>query len=429
MTSPHKSTNGSTRRDFLAKSATATVLTGVATSTVHAASSEETIRVGLVGCGGRGLGAAVNIMKADPSVRITAMADLFQPSIDRGVRALKNKAPKQFQVEPDHMFVGFDSYKQLLTTDIDIVLLASPPHYRPDHMEASVGAGKHIFCEKPVAVDPVGVRRVEASSKLAAEKGLNLVSGLCWRYDQGMQETVKRIHDGAIGKIVSTQADYLTNSLWTKTKTPEMSEMEYQCFNWYNYTWLSGDHIVEQFIHSLDKSIWLRGDEPPVRAYGMGGRLMRKPVLNGDIYDHFSVTYEWADGTRTHANTRQMRGCKNQTEDFVYGSNGSARLIKHRIEGPNAWRFKGDEVQMHQAEQNEFLKAIRGERDVINNGDYMCKSTLMSILGREVCYTGQEMTWDEIASSPLDLRPAAYEWGDAPAVNVAQPGVYKHPTG
>ena len=425
MPNPDNARSETTRRSFLKATSTAALLTGMA-SQAHAAPVDGTIRVGLIGCGGRGLGAAVNAMKADPNVRITAMADLFQPSIDRGMRSLKVHSSEQFQVEADHTFTGFDSYKQLLATDVDVVLLASPPHYRPDHMEASVAAGKHIFCEKPVAVDPVGVRRVEASSKLAAEKGLNLVSGLCWRYDAGMMETVKRIHDGQIGKIVSTQADYLTNSLWTKIKKPEMTEMEYQCFNWYNYIWLSGDHIVEQFIHSLDKALWLRHDEPPVRAYGIGGRQRRTEVLNGNIYDHFSVTYQWADGTRTHANTRQMRNCKNQTEDFVFGTNGSARLIKHRIEGPNEWRFKGDEVQMHQAEQNELFKAIRGERETINNGDYMCKSTLMAILGREVCYTGHEMSWEQIAGSQQDLRPAKYEWGDGPEVKIPQPGKYKH---
>ena len=425
MSKPSEARDETTRRSFLKTTSAAALFSGVANH-AHAASGDDTIRVGLVGCGGRGLGAAVNAMKADPQVRITALADLFQPSIDRALLSLKKHSPDQFQVSPEQIFVGFDSYQQLLTTDINVVLLASPPHYRPDHMEAAVAAGKHIFCEKPVAVDPVGVRRVEASSKLAAEKGLNVVSGLCWRYDAGMMETVKRIHDGQIGKIISTQADYLTNSLWTKVKTPEMSEMQYQCFNWYNYIWLSGDHIVEQFIHSLDKALWLRHDQPPVRAYGMGGRQLRTEVLNGNIYDHFSVTYEWADGSRTHANTRQMRGCMNQTEDFVFGTDGSARLIKHRIEGANEWRFRGDEVQMHQAEQDELFKAVRGERETISNGDYMCKSTLMAILGREACYTGKEITWEQIASSEQDLRPDEYEWGEGPEVNIPQPGKYEH---
>ena len=415
------------RRSFLKHAAGTAAVASTLTSTAHAAGDEGPIKVGLVGCGGRGTGAAVNALKADPRVKITALADLFSPSIERCISGLSRRYAERMDVPPERRYTGFDSYKELMETDVDVVLLASPPHYRPDHMEAAVEAGKHIFCEKPVAVDPVGVRRVEASSKLASDKGLNLVSGLCWRYDQGMVETFDRIHDGQIGDIVSTQADYLTNALWTKVKTPQMSEMEYQCFNWYNYTWLSGDHIVEQFIHSLDKALWLRHDEPPVRAYGLGGRQRRTEVLNGDIYDHFAVVYEWADGTRTYANTRQIRGCMNQTEDFVYGTKGSAKLIRHQIEGDNPWRFKGEEVQMHQAEQNEFFKALRGERDPINNGDYMCKSTLLAILGREVCYSGKEISWDEIHASPQDLRPASYEWGDGPEVVVRQPGEYEHP--
>ncbi|MEM9368595.1 MAG: Gfo/Idh/MocA family oxidoreductase [Planctomycetota bacterium] len=415
------------RRSFLKQAAGTAAACSALSSTAHAAGDEGPIKVGLVGCGGRGTGAAVNALNADPRVKITALADLFSPSIERCISSLSRRYAERMDVPLEHRFTGFDSYKGLLGTDIDVVLLASPPHYRPDHMEAAVEAGKHIFCEKPVAVDPVGVRRVEASSKLASDLGLNLVSGLCWRYAQGMVETVERIHDGQIGDIISTQADYLTNALWTKVKTPEMSEMEYQCFNWYNYTWLSGDHIVEQFIHSLDKALWLRHDEPPVRAYGLGGRQRRHEVLNGDIYDHFAVVYEWADGTRTYANTRQIRGCMNQTEDFVFGTQGSAKLIRHQIEGQDPWRCKGDEVQMHQQEQNEFFKALRGERDPINNGDYMCKSTLLAILGREVCYSGKEITWDEISASPQDLRPASYAWGDAPEVVVKQPGEYVHP--
>ncbi|MEM8734081.1 MAG: Gfo/Idh/MocA family oxidoreductase [Planctomycetota bacterium] len=358
---------------------------------------------------------------------MVALADLFRPAIDRCLVSLGRRFPNQVDVAPDEQFVGFDSYLRLMECDVDVVLLASPPHYRPDHMEAAVAAGKHIFCEKPVAVDPVGVRRVQQASAEADRKGLNLVSGLCWRYDRGMIETVARIRDGQIGRVVATQADYLTNALWTKNKLEGMSEFEYQCFNWYNHTWLSGDHIVEQFIHSLDKALWLRQDEPPVMAYGTGGRQLRTDVLNGDIYDHFCVTYEWADGSRTQANTRQLRGCMNQTEDFVFGSDGKARLIKHEITGAKPWEFDGDEVQMHQAEQDEFFKAIRGERERIQNGDYMCKSTLMAILGREVCYSGQKMTWDEIAASSQDLRPATYDGSDVPAVKVKQPGRYKHP--
>ncbi len=423
---PPKPTTSTNRRTFIKGTAIATGIVAGGIPKVHAAGNSE-IRVGVIGCGGRGSGAAVNAMNADPGVRIVALADLFEQSLESSRQSLVTGHPKQFQVQDDHCFIGFDSYKKLLATDVDVVLLASPPHYRPDHMEAAVEAGKQIFCEKPVATDPTGVRRVEAACKLADEKGLNVVSGLCWRYDKGLKETVQKIHDGAIGRVISTQVNYLTGPVWTRPRRPDESEMEYQCRNWYYFYWLSGDHIAEQFIHSLDKALWLQHDDPPIRAYGIGGRQRRNDKTQGDIYDHFSVVYEWADGTKTHAHTRQISGCMNDVEDYVDGTEGTAKLIAHKIEGERPWQFTGDKVQMHQAEQDEFFKAVRGERERINNGTYMCRSTLMAILGREVCYTGNAMTYDELANSPQDLRPKAYQWGDAPAVEVPQPGKYKHP--
>lgn len=425
-TNQDPSSASTTRRSFIKGTAIATGIAASGLPKVHAQGNSE-IRVGLIGCGGRGSGAAVNAMKADQGVRIVALADLFPKSMDSCRNSLSKGHAEQFQVQDEQCFDGFDGYKKLLATDVDVVLLASPPHYRPDHMEAAVAAGKQIFCEKPVATDPTGVRRVEAACKLADEKGLNVVSGLCWRYDKGLKQTVAKIHDGAIGRVISTQVNYLTGPVWTRPKRPGESEMEYQCRNWYYFNWLSGDHIAEQFIHSLDKALWLQHDDPPLRAYGVGGRQRRSDKTQGDIYDHFSVVYEWADGTKTHAHTRQISGCMNDVEDYVYGTEGSARLIKHQIEGERPWKFTGDKVQMHQAEQNEFFKAIRGDRERINNGTYMCRSTLLAILGREVCYTGRAMTYDILANSPQDLRPKAYEWGDAPKVEVPQPGVYKHP--
>ena len=424
-TLPSSPTNSS-RRTFLKGTGIASTLLASGIPTVHAA-GDSVIRVGLIGCGGRGNGAARNAMVADPSVRIVALADLFDSSIQTCRNSLGKRYPEQFAVDDEHCFIGFDSYQKLLETELDAVLLASPPHYRPDHIEASVRAGVQIFCEKPVATDPTGVRRVEAACKEADAKGLNVVSGLCWRYDKGMVETISKIQDGAIGTLVSSQSNYLTGPVWIKTRKPEESEMEYQCRNWYYYNWLSGDHIVEQFIHSIDKALWLHHDKPPVKAYGLGGRQRRSDETQGDIYDHFAVVYEWEDKTRCFANTRQISGCFNQTEDFVYGTEGMAELCAHRIKGSDPWKFSGEEVQMHQAEQNEFFKAIRGQRERINNANYMCKSTLMAILGREACYTGGVISFDDVAMSPQDLRPETYEWGDGPAVQVPQPGQYKFP--
>ena len=417
------------RRSFLRSAGGATgslAILAAARQPVHAGSNN-TIRVGLIGCGGRGTGAAVNAMNADPSVRIVALADLFNESMLNCRRSLGQRYPEQFNVTDDDCFAGFNGYVDLLASGVDVVLLASPPHYRPDHIEASIEAGKEVFCEKPVATDATGVRRVEAACQLADQKGLNVVSGLCWRYDEGLKQTMGKIMDGTIGTVVSTQANYLANPVWVRPRRANESEMEYQCRNWYYFNWLSGDHIVEQFIHSLDKAMWLHEDVPPVKAYGLGGRQRRSDLTQGDIYDHFSVVYEWGNGSRTFAHTRQISGCFNETEDFVFGTDGRAKLITHQIEGLKPWKFRGDKIQMHQAEQNEFFKAIRGKRPRINNGDYMCRSTLLAILGREVCYSGRVMKYDEIANSPQDLRPAAYQWGEAPAVEIPQPGIYRHP--
>ncbi len=415
------------RRSFAQNSLAATAALGataVSSRMVHA-QSDNTIKVGLIGCGGRGSGAAVNAMEADTNVRIVAMADLYDNAIQNCRRSLSRKYASQLVVDDEHCFSGLDAYKKLLATDINVVLIAAPPFFRPDHFEAAVAAGMQIFCEKPIATDAVGVRRVEAACKEADAKGLNVVSGLCWRYHTGMIETINRIHDGAIGDIVTIQSNYLTGPVWMKARNPEESEMQYQLRNWYNYIWLSGDHIVEQFIHSIDKALWLQRDVPPARAYGLGGRQLRDDATQGNIYDHFSVIYEWEDGKRCYAHTRQIPNCYTEVEDFVFGSNGKAKLCRNEIEGPNPYKHMEEVVQMHQAEQNEFFKAIRGERERINNGDYMCKSTLMSIMGREACYTGQTLKWDEVALSGLDFTPASYEDKDAPPVVVPQPGIYK----
>lgn len=411
----------SDRRKFLKSAGIAGGLLATAIPKVHAA-SDSTIRVGLVGCGGRGTGAAINAMGADSNVRIVALADLFDASMDRCRKSLEKRYADQFTVTDEMCFGGFDGYKTLLET-VDVVLLAAPPHYRPDHIEAAVEAGKEVFCEKPVATDAVGVRRVEAACRIADEKGLNVVSGLCWRYDRGMQETMARIHDGSIGTVVTSQHNFLTNPTWIRARKSGESEMEYQCRNWYYFKWLSGDHIVEQHVHSLDKALWLHHDVPPVQAYGIGGRQTRSDLTQGDIYDHFATVFEWADGTRTHAYTRQMKDCFSQVEDFVFGSLGQARLVKHEIDGVTPWKFDGDKVQMHQAEQDELFKAIRGERERINNGDYMCRSTLMAILGREVCYTGKTIRYDDLAGGDQDMRPASYSFdADPPASFVSAPG-------
>jgi myo-inositol 2-dehydrogenase / D-chiro-inositol 1-dehydrogenase len=423
--------NTVSRRQLIQKGLATSAVAGIAsqaflTRTVHAAGSD-IIKVGLVGCGGRGNGAAKNAANADPGVRLTALGDIFEDRLELAKPVISKSLGMQFDVADDHCFSGWDAFDQVLNSGIDVVLLCTPPHFRPAQMEAAVTAGKHIFCEKPVAVDPVGVRSVMESSKAAAAKGLSLVSGLCWRYDAGVLATMNRLLDGAIGKITATQANYLANTLWLRNPKPDWTPMHTHVLNWMYYRWLSGDHIVEQFIHSLDKALWLRNDVPPVRCYGMGGRQVRTESEWGDIYDHFTVIYEWADGSRTTAITRQMAGCFNETQDYIVGTDGTAKVLANEIHSDQPWKYEppeGGKQSMYDLEHVALFKSIREDKP-LNNGDYMCKSTLMAIMGREACYSGQVVTWDDAMKSQQRLGPNSYAWGDAPAVEVRNPGKYK----
>lgn len=413
------------RRGFLKKSSAAVVGTSLAATlgaarAVHA-SETDVIKVGLIGCGGRGSGAAANAIRGDKNSRIVAMGDAFAEPIQVAKKSLAEYGDR-IQVDDDHSFVGFDAYKRVIESDVDVILLATPPHFRPAQLRAAIEAGKHVFCEKPVAVDGPGVRHVLETTQLARSKNLSIVSGLCWRYDLGVRETMKRIQDGAIGDIVAIQENYLTNPLWHRGREPHWSEMEYQMRNWLYFTWLSGDHIVEQHIHSLDKSLWLMNDEPPARCFGLGGRQVRTEPKWGHIYDHFAVCFEWDNGVKTFSYTRQMKGCLNNVEDYVLGSNGRAKVLKHEIEGEASWKYRGPKPSMYNVEHAELFAGIRNGTP-INNGEYMSYSTLMAIMGREACYTGQSITWDQAINSTQSLTPSRYEWGDVTIPTVAKPGV------
>ena len=414
------------RRRFLQTSALGAAAVAAGTvPAVHAAGSD-VLKVGLVGCGGRGRGAAVNATRPGNGAVLTAMADLFPEPIELAKKALPKALkdrPGAYQVTDDHCFVGFDAYQKLLETDVDVVILATPPHFRPEHLEACVKAGKHVFCEKPVAVDPTGVRQVLATCQAAEKAGLTIVSGLCWRYDRGVQTTIGQIHDGRIGDVVAIHENYLTGPIWHRGRRPEWSEMEFQCRNWYYFKWLSGDHIVEQFIHSLDKAMWIMHDQPPARAFGLGGRQVRTDPKYGDIYDHFAVCYEWENGTKCYAYTRQMAGTYRNVEDYVTGTRGRAEVLAYRIRGEKGrWRYRGKgDLSMYDAEHVALFEAIRSGKP-INNGRYMSYSTLMAIMGREACYTGNVITWNELFKSSQDLRPKAYKWGPGMPVEVPLPG-------
>jgi predicted dehydrogenase len=417
------------RREFL-KGSAAAVVSGSLAATLGAArmahaAQDGVLKVGLIGCGGRGNGAAVNAMNADPNVKLTAMGEVFADRLTQARGVLQRQLGDKYAVTDDCAFSGFDAYKGVIDSGVDVVLLAEPPHFRPRHLRYAIEQGKHVFCEKPVAVDGPGVRHVLESTEMARQKNLNIVSGLCWRYDYGVRETMKRLLDGAIGDIVAMQEDYLTGVLWHRGRDPQWSEMEYQLRNWYYFTWLSGDHIAEQHIHSLDKSLWMMGDKPPQKCVGLGGRQVRTDPKWGHIYDHFATCYEWENGVKMYSYTRQMAGCKNTVEDYMLGTQGKAEVLRNYIQGQGEpWKYNGPKASMYDIEHKELFEAIRSGQ-TINNGTYMSYSTLLAIMGRMACYTGQEITWDMAMNSQEDLSPAAYEWGDVKIPEVAVPGVTK----
>jgi predicted dehydrogenase len=321
------------------------------------------------------------------------------------------------------MFAGFDCCQRLVESDVDVVLLASPPYFRPHQMELAIEAGKHVFCEKPVAVDAPGVRRVRASCELAEQKRLSVVSGLCWRYDVAVNAVIDRIRDGALGDIRMIQENYLTGTLWHRGNDPSWSRMEYQLRNWLYFNWLSGDHITEQHIHSLDKALWVMDDEPPISAYGQGGRQVRTGEKWGNVYDHFSTVYQWKNGVKMFSYCRQVPDCFNDTEDYVVGTEATAHVLRNEILANTQviWKYQGDNPSMYDVEHQQLFRSIR-EGKPINNGSYMCDSTLVAIMGREASYTGQVIKWDEIKNSDQRLGPERLEWSDYEPDPVAKPG-------
>ena len=419
------------RRRFLASAAAATTVAavgggllsrGMKATPVHASGSD-LLRIGLIGCGGRGTGAAVQALNADQNVKLVAMGDAFADRLQSSLTNLKQQAPDgKVEVAEDRCFTGFDAYQKVIDCGVDVVLLCTPPHFRPEHFRAAVAAGKHVFVEKPVAVDAPGVRSVLETAEEARRQGLSVVSGLCYRYDLPKRETVARIRDGAIGEIVAINVNYNSGTLWTQPRKVEWSDMEWQLRNWLYFTWLSGDHIVEQHIHSLDKAAWLMQDEPPIKAFGLGGRQVRVQPEFGQIFDHHAVVYEYANGVRLFAFTRQQAGCSVEVSDHVLGAKGAADLMKHAITGEKKWRYRGPKPNMYQVEHDELFASIRSGRR-LDNSEYMCRSTMLAILGRMCTYTGQTITWDQALHSKENLSPANYDWGALAVAPVAMPGI------
>lgn len=414
------------RREFLKTSTTAVVGGAMAANllvsrSAHAAGND-TLKIGLIGCGGRGTGAVGNAFAADSNSKLTAVADVFADHAQNALKQLRMNDSDRVTVSPEQSYTGFDAYQKLLATDVDLVILATPPHFRPAHLKAAIAAGKHVFCEKPVAVDAPGVRSVLETTEEARRKNLSIVSGLCYRYDRPKVELIKRIHDGAIGDILAMQVSYNTGTLWHRGRQPNWSEMEYQMRNWLYFTWLSGDFNVEQHVHSLDKAAWAMKDEPPVRATGLGGRQVRVEEQWGNIFDHFAVVYEYASGAKLFSQCRQIAGCSVDVSDHLIGTKGSAEMMRAEIEGAQAWKYRGEKPNLYEEEHRALFAGIRAGRP-LNNGVYMARSTMMAIMGRMASYTGQTLTWEQCLASTEDLTPPRYEWGEVPVPTVAKPGL------
>lgn len=420
--------NGTSRRAFLKSTGLAVGASVIGTlgvpRSVHAG-TDESLRIGLVGCGSRGSAAAVNALNASRDNVITALGDAFADVAGSCRRKLQRHKTvgDRVQVDDDHVFAGFDAYQKVIDSDVDVVLLAQPPHFRPESLAYAVEKGKHCFVEKPIAVDAPGVRSVRETCDKAKAKGLAIVSGLCWRYLPAVQETVRRVvEDKAIGDIVSIQSTYNSGTLWHRGDRPTWSRMEYQIRNWLYFHWLSGDIIVEQAVHSLDKASWLQGDVHPIQAFGLGGRQQRTAPIYGNVFDHHSVFFDYPQGVRVFFTCRQQDGCSQLVDELVLGTKGQAWILANRIEGEKPWHYEGPAVDMYDAEHEALFRSIRTGQP-INNGHYMTNSTMIGIMGRMCSYTGQTLTWDQCVNSQERLGPSEYTWSDnVPHDPVAIPG-------
>ena len=392
--------------------------------------NSDTLKVGLIGCGGRGTGAALQATKADSNVILTAMADIFPDKLEKSFSSLKKENPSKIDVPENQKFIGFDAYKKVLASDVDVVILTTPPCFRPLHLEKAVEAGKHTFSEKPVAVDAPGIRQVIASVKKAKEKGLALMSGFCWRFDFPKRETYARLLDGAIGDIHTVYNTFNTGGLWYRPRKDDWNDLEYNLRNWLYYNWISGDHIVEQAVHSLDLMSWAMGDVLPLSATGTGGRQSRIEAKYGNIYDHFAVTYDYPNGAKGFHFSRQQKDCARSYGIDMWGTKGKCEVAvsnKHHIMGKKDWKWEGERNNMYQTEHDELFASIRSGRPHFD-GIKMANSTMLAILGRMVAYTGQKITWEDGINSNEKLGPdlEAMGWDTQwPMKEIARPGITK----
>jgi predicted dehydrogenase len=392
-------------------------------SFAQAGGSDE-IKVAVIGAGGRGQGAATQTLNAG-GTKIVAVADAFRDNAERAVAGLKERFKERVDVPAERIFDGFDGYRAAIDA-AEVVILATTPGFRPEHFEYAVEQGKHVFMEKPVAVDAPGIRRVLAAAKKADEKNLKVVCGLQRRYQNSYIETLEQIKSGVIGEMTSAQVYWNGGGVWVRKRAEGMTEMEYQMRNWYYFNWLCGDHIVEQHVHNLDVMNWFKGG-PPMKAQGMGGRQVRIGPETGEIFDHHYVEYTYADGTVMNSQCRHQRGAMNRVTEVIGAQNGRAmpgRILDRK--GKTIWRFKGENNDPYQTEHDVLYKHIREDKP-INNAYYTAASTMTAILGRMVTYSGKEIKYDDALANGLSTMPKTLGWDADPGPKPGPDGLYPAP--
>ena len=408
-------------------------------------SGDETIKVALIGCGSRGTGAACQALATKGPIKLWAMADVFPERLEASLKNLTQGTKREYDreantgfgskidVPPERRFTGFDAYRQAIQSGVDLVILATPPHFRSAHYAYAVEQGKHVFMEKPLAVDVPGIREILATNEEAKRKNLRVGVGLMFRHSPVFQETVRRLQDGAIGPILLMRSYWNTGfARDTPPRSPDQAEMVYQMRNPYHFLWLSGDYFVDALMHYLDVCNWIRGSHP-VEAQGMGGRLFYLPMQSGDTFDHHSVEFTYADGTKMFAQIRQMSGCWCHSGGYAHGPDGVATIrADGRIEGKQAWRYRGPTCNPYQIEHDVLVEAIR-KGTPHNEVDYGASSTMTGLLGRMASYSGQMLRWDDAMTSNIRLAPERYALDAKPPVvadatgryPVAMPGMTK----
>ncbi len=421
-----------TRRRFI-QAGSMTALGSGMIPAVHAGETN-IIKVGLVGCGGRGGGAALNALAADKNCKLVAVGDAFRDRARASIDGFKRLYGDRVNIPEARIFDGLDCYRGVIE-ESDLVLLCEPPHFRHRSLRAAVEAGKHVFCEKPAASDAPAIKHIMESARMAKEKGINAISGLCWRYEDNVRGIIDRIRDGIIGDVHTAQVNYLTSRVWTRPRQENDTEMMFQVRNWYNFSWLSGDFNVEQHVHSLDKGTWGLGDIFPQAAYGLGARMERidQPAY-GDIYDAMGTVFEYANGKRLFSFCRQQNGCWNNADEYFIGSKGHAFVIRSGAnskifdnDGKLLYEHKRTKCNMHQREIEVLFEAIRsGGKTVLNNIEKLAKVTMVAILGRMACYSGNHVTWEEAINSP-GASPSGYTWNDNPPKMPDENGRYRIP--